>query len=179
MTITLMLLALGLLSIAILLRAARGQRFNIREVSQLESRTQPVDLAAFRNLVDGDEDEFLRAQLPAAEFRRLQRQRMLAAAEYVRRTAHNAAVLLNLGESVRREADPEVAERARQLVNSALRLRMNALLALGTLYVRILLPGSHISLIKVIDTYETLTERAVRLTRVQNPAYAARVSAAM
>ncbi len=179
MMVTIALLALGLLSIAILLRVARGQHVRIQEVSQLERCTQPVDLAAFRNLVDAEEEDFLRAHLPAGEFRGLQRERMLAAAEYVRRTAHNAAVLLNLGETVRRQTEAEVAESARQLVNSALRLRINALLALAMLYVRVVLPGSHLSLGRVIETYETLTDRAVRLTRLQNPAYATRVSAAM
>jgi hypothetical protein len=179
MTVTFALLALGLLSIAILLRVARGQHVRIQEISQLEACTQPVDLPAFRNLVDPEEEKFLREHLSPAEFRRLQRERMLAAAEYVRRTAHNAAVLLNLGEAVRRQTDAEIADSACQLVNSALRLRRNAFLALGTLYLRILFPGSYVSLAGVITTYETLTDRAVRLTRLQNPAYAARVSAAM
>lgn len=179
MTVTFILVAVGLLSFAILLRAARGQKFRIQQVSELDACTQPVDLAAFRNLVDAEEENYLRASLPADEFRRLQRERMLAAAEYVRRTAHNAVVLLSLGEAVRRDADVEVAESARQLVNSALRLRMNALLALGTLYLRIAVPGSHLSLSGVIEKYETLTERVVRLSRLQNPGYAARVSATM
>lgn len=177
MTVTLALIAMAVLALAVLLRAARGQRAAIGSLAELEGRTQPVDLAAFRNLVDESEEEFLRSHLGAAEFRRIQRERLHASVEYVQRTAHNAAMLISLGDVVRRQGEPEVAEVARELVNSALRLRLNAFIALVTLYARLAFPEARLSPGQVIETYQALTERTLRLSRMQSPAYTARLSA--
>lgn len=151
----------------------------VRELPQLERHTRPVDLAAFRNLIDPAEEDYLREHLPADKFRAIQRQRLRAALEYVRRTAYNGAILLRVGEAARRDPNPEVAAAARSLVNDALRLRMNAMLATVVLYGRIVMPEARISVGRVTDTYENLTQGLVRLTRLQHPAYATRVSAAV
>jgi len=177
MTITLIVFAVALLLAALLLRAVRGQAQMVREVPELEGLTRPVDLAALRNLVDPFEEEYLRAHLSRSQFRMIQRQRMRAALEYVERTKHNGAILLRLGEASRRDRNPEVAAAARELVNSALRLRMNALLSTGILYARIVLPEAKISIGYVTDRYENLTNGLVRLTRLQDPTYVTRVSA--
>lgn len=168
--------ALGLL---LLIWALRRQHRPVPDLSALEACTQPVDLAAFRNLIDPAEEDYLRQHLAAAEFRTIQRQRMRAALEYVRRTAYNAAVLLRVGEAASRSRNPEVAAAARALVNDALRLRMNAMLAMVVLYGRIVMPGARISVGRVTDIYENLTQGLVRLARLQDPAQAARVSAAV
>jgi hypothetical protein len=177
MTVTLILAAAALLVAFFLLRAARGHAEIIRDLQDLEGRTQPVDLAAFRNLVDPAEEEYLRAHLRGSQFRTIQRQRLRAALEYIDRMKRNAAILLRLGESVRCDGNPEAATAARELVNSALRLRMNALLSTAVLYVRIATPEAHVSVGRVIDMYKSLTEGVVHLTRLQNPAYAARIAA--
>ena len=43
------------------------------------------------------------------EFRAVQRERMRAALEYIRNSAHNAACLLRLGEAASRSGDPRIA----------------------------------------------------------------------
>ncbi len=179
MTLTLILVAAALLLAALLLRAARGHAQRVRELPQLEGLTRPVDLAAFRNLIDPAEEDYLREHLPAGKFRAIQRQRMRAALEYVRRTAYNGAILLRVGEAARRNPNPEVAAAARELVNNALRLRVNAMLATVVLYGRIVMPEARISVGRVTDAYENLTQGLVRLTRLQHPAHATRISAAI
>ncbi|HEV8523220.1 MAG TPA: hypothetical protein VGQ71_01875 [Terriglobales bacterium] len=176
--ITLIILVLvAVISIAFLLHVTRGRALAIRSLEELDGRTQPVDLPAFRNLVDAAEEDFLRISLSAAEFRALQRARLRAALEYVRRIAHNATILLRLGEAVGESADPEIAVAARELAASALRLRLTAMLAMLVLYARIAVPGARIRLSRLVEIYQQSTERVVRLTRLQNPAYAARVAA--
>jgi len=64
-------------------------------------------------------------------------------------------------------------------MNDALRLRMNAMLATIVLYARIAVPGARISIGRLTDIYENLTQGLVRLTRLQSPARAARVSSAV
>ena len=177
MTTTLIIIAFALAAVLLFLRAARGHAQMVRELPELEGLTCPVDLAAFRNLVDPAEEEYLRQNLPGEEFRHIQRQRMRTALEYVERTAHNSSILLRLGEAVRRNHNPEIAKAGRELVNSALLLRIHARLAVAVLYVRIVLPGTHVSVGRVIDMYESLTQGLVRLTRLQNPAYTARIAA--
>jgi hypothetical protein len=179
MITTSIFVALALVAVLVLFRAVLRHHRPVPDLQALEGYTRPVDLAAFRNLIDPAEEDYLREQLPAGQFRSLQRQRMRAALEYVRRTAHNGAILLRVGEAARRDQNPEVAAAARELVNSALRLRMNAMLATVVLYGRIVMPGARISVGRVTDTYENLTQGLVRLTRLQHPAYATRVSAAI
>jgi len=179
MITTALLIAFALVVVGVLIRAARRRRDPVPDLQALETYTQPVDLAAFRNLIDPAEEDYLRENLPAGRFHTLQRERLRATLEYVRRTAYNSAILLRVGEAARRDQNPEVAAAARTLVNDALRLRMNAMLAMVVLYGRIVMPGARISVGRVTDIYENLTQGLVRLTRLQDPAYAARVSAAV
>ncbi|MGH9670951.1 MAG: hypothetical protein ACRD3A_12675, partial [Terriglobales bacterium] len=126
MITTLILALFGLLMMALLLLAVRGQGGVVRSLQELEGRTQPLDLAAFRNLTDPREEEYLRTQLAPADFRAIHRERLRAALGYVRRAAHNASILLRLGEAARRNADPEIARAAGELAEGALKLRMYA-----------------------------------------------------
>ena len=97
-----LLIAFSVLAVVVLGWAVRRQHRPAPDLHALEQYMRPLDLAAFRNLIDHDEEVYLRAQLPAAAFRSIQRQRMRAALEYVGRTAHNAGILLRAGETARR-----------------------------------------------------------------------------
>ena len=152
---------------------------SVPEVKALEEYTQPVDLAAFRNLVDAAEEDYLREHLSAEKFRAVQRERLRAALQYVERAAGNGAILLRVGEAARSDPNPEVAAAARELVNNAVRLRLNARLATVVLYGRMVMPGARISVGRITDTYESLSQGLVRLTRLRDPSSATRVSAAI
>lgn len=178
--ITVLILGLfALAMMAVLLLAVRGQKVEVRNLQELEGCTRPVDLEAFRNLTDPQEEQYLRERLAPGEFRSIQRERLRAALEYVRRAAHNASVLLRVGEAARANADPEIAQAAGELVESALRLRLYALLAEGLLHARILVPGARWSPARVAADYQGLRERVARLCRLQLPAEAGRISAAL
>jgi len=179
MIVTGILIAFALVTAGLLIRAIRRRRGPVPHLSALDAYTRPVDLPAFRNLIDPAEEHYLRQRLPAGQFRALQRERAHAALDYVRRTAYNGALLLRVGEAASHDQDPEVAAAARALMNDALRLRMKAMLAMVVLYGRMAMPGARISVGRVTDIYENLTQGLVRLTRLQAPAHAARVSAAV
>jgi hypothetical protein len=151
----------------------------VRELQELESRTRPVDLESFRNLTDPAEEEYLRQHLPPAEFREIQQERLRAALGYVERVAYNASLLLRVGEAARENADPEIAQAAGDLVESALRLRLYALLAEGLLRARILVPGGRWSPARVVADYQGVRERVARLCRLQVPERAGRIAAAL
>lgn len=179
MIITLLLVSAALLVLVFLVWAARGQSQAVADLRDLPQQTKPVDLAGFRNLIDPEEEDFLRSSLSAHEFRIIQRQRTLATIAYVRCAAHNAAVLLRLGEAAKRNPDPRVAAAAQQLVNGAVRLRIFAVLALLKLYPATLFPGARVSPTAVLDAYQQLTSVVAQLTRLQHPARTIRITAAL
>jgi len=163
----------------VLIRAALARRVPVPSLQALGEYIKPVDMPAFRNLIDPAEEDYLREHLPANKFRGIQRQRMRAALDYVQRTAYNGAILLRVGEAARRDHNPAIAAAARELVNNAMRLRTNAMLDTVVLYGRIAIPRAPISVGRVTDAYEKLTQGLVRLARLQDPASAARLSAAV
>jgi hypothetical protein len=175
LSLTLIFIALAIL--LLLLYVEGGHNSSVKGLDDLAGRTRPVDLDAFRNLVDPREEDFLRASLLPQEFRDLQRERMRAALEYVRNTSHNAAYLLRLGEAATQSAEPRIVEAGRQLIDSALRLRAYALLSGVVLYVRVLFPETRLSYGKLADNYQHLSTLASQLALMQHPTQAARLSA--
>lgn len=168
------LIAVVVLAMLFLWRLARGQGEPIGTIQDLEGRLVQVDLAAFRNLIDPSQDEFLRGRLSPGEFRSLKRKRCRAALDYVSGTSHNAALLLRLGEAARRSPDVTVAAAGEQLVNAALSTRIYSLMAISELYLEVLLPGFSFPVSNVADRYERLRDSLGRLGYLQQPA-AARV----
>ena len=139
---------------------------------------QPLDIEAFRNLVDPAEDQYLRRRLGAADFRRVRRERLLAMAAYVRVAGRNAALLVRVGQSALAVSDPHTAEAARQLVDNALLLRRNATFALLRIYGALAWPTSGLAATPVLRGYERLSGSAILLGRLQNPGMPVRISAA-
>jgi hypothetical protein len=174
LSLTLIFVALAIL--LLLLYVEGGQNSSVHGLEDLAGRTRPVDLEAFRNLVDPREEDFLRASLLPREFRDLQRERMRAALEYVRNTSHNAAFLLRLGEAATQSAEPRIAQAGRQLIDSALRLRIYALLSGVVLYVRVLFPETRLSYGKLADNYQHLSALASQLALMQHPTDATRLA---
>jgi hypothetical protein len=158
------LVLMALLAVGVAIRLARGQRLS-EEAAQRPGALAEIDMEAFRNLIDADDEAYLRSALPPAMFRRLRRKRLEAIAVYVRSIAFNAAVLLRLGELARRSSDPEVVIAGQQLAAGALRLRLNAFLLLIRLRTEIWIPSAAIG--QVGSTYEQLGALCGHLSRLQ------------
>lgn len=175
LSFTLIFAALAILLLLLYLEG--GHNSSVNRMEDLAGRTRPVDLDAFRNLVDPGEEDFLRAHLLARQFRAVQRERMWAALEYVQNTAHNAAFLLRVGEAATRSTDTRIAQAGKQLIESALRLRACALLSAAKLYLRLVFPEARLSYGRLADLYESLSVLAGQLTRMQQSTQTARLSA--
>jgi len=169
MIITLILVVVSFLAVAFLIKLTHGRGYTAEILQNPTQHIRAVDLDAFRNLVDPEEEEFLRTHLPAAEFRRIQRERLRAAVEYVSCAAQNAAILLRLADAGRRSSDPATAEAADKLVDNAIRLRLYASLAIPRLYLGMVLPGIQISPVRVAERYEQMTRLVVLLGCLQYP----------
>jgi hypothetical protein len=169
MTIPLIFAFAGLLALFLVVLLAKGHLSTNDSLDELASRLRSVDVEAFRNLIDENEEQFLREKLPPREFRRIQRRRNLAAVDYIWCAAQNAAILTRLGEAARQNSDPAIAAAAEKLVGNALRLRLYAFQAIPRLYVTAVVPWAHASPNFVADTYDSMTRQVVMLGCLHYP----------
>lgn len=166
MTVTLIVIALALCAVGLFSMAARGRRRQARQ------SVKPVDLKAFRTLVDRDDELFLRQRLPRGEFSRLKRQRVGVTWRYVSRIAGNAAVVMRMAEAAQASADPQVVEAATQVLETATQIRTQSLVAMAKLSVEYALPSLQLTPAALAPTYQNLRETVLRLGALQTKAAA-------
>jgi hypothetical protein len=167
MTLPLIFLGFGILALIFIVVLAKGQLSSGDNLGELASRLRPIDVEAFRNLIDEGEENFLRERLTAREFRSIYRERMLAAAEYVWCASQNAGILTRLAEAARQDPDPATTAAAEKLLDNALRLRLYAFQVVPRLYLAALLPWTGCKPIFAADTYDTITRQFVMLGCLQ------------
>ena len=183
MTMAIILVLVVAAALALLLILAFVVSRN-RQISAdgLAGQIQPIDVAAFRNLIDPAEDAYLRHRLVVSEFRVVQRARLRATACYVRTAWSNAGVLTRMGQNALAEGDTRTAAAAQQLIDNAALLRQNAAYALLKIYVAMAWPRSNEAGMPalhspVLQNYERLNGNAMLLGRLQNPATPLRIAA--
>jgi len=177
MNLAIFLVIAAVIALSVILRLAVSQSLQAKRTTNLAVSIRPIDIEAFRNLINPDDDEYLRRRLPANRFRRVRRERLRAMAAYVQVAASNAGVLVRVGEAALASGDARVAGAAQQLVNDALLLRRNTTVALARIYVALAWPNSGLATERVVERYERLSGAAMLLGRLQNPAVPVRLSA--
>jgi hypothetical protein len=177
MNLAIILVIAAVLALGILLRLAVTQSLQAKKSANLALAIRPIDIEAFRNLIDPAEESYLRRRLPAARFRTVRRERLRAMAAYVHVASSNAAVLVRVGEAGLASADPQVAGAARQLVIDAVLLRRNTTVALVRIYLALAWPNSEFAAGRVVERYEQLSGAAMLLGRLQNPVVPVRLYA--
>jgi len=176
MNLAIVIVIAAALALGIILRLAVTQSLQARRSTDLAVSIRPIDIEAFRNLINPAEDEYLRCRLPANHFRGVRRERLRAMAAYVHVAASNAAALVRVGEAALASGDARVAEAAQQLVNDALLLRRNTTVALARIYLALAWPNSGFAAVRVVERYERVSGTAMLLGRLQNPALPVRLS---
>jgi hypothetical protein len=177
MNLAIVLVVAAAVALGVILRLAVSRSLELKGSSNSTASICPIDVGAFRNLINPAEDDYLRQHLPSAQFRIVRRVRLRAMAGYVQVAASNAALLVRAGEAALAGGDPRVAEAAQQLVDHALLLRRNTTVALVRIYIALAWPYSTFAAVRVIDRYEQVSGSAMLLGRLQNPAAAVRLSA--
>jgi hypothetical protein len=177
MTLALILVIVAALALVLILSITLSRSLQLTAGSAVARRLEPIDIEAFRNLVDPADNEYLRRRLPASEFRTVQRKRLHAVAAYIRAAGHNAAVLVSVAQPALSSADTATADAARELMDNALLLRRNSTVALLRIYVALAWPQSVLAAAPILHGYEQLSGRAMLLGRLQNPAIPVRISA--
>jgi hypothetical protein len=168
MTIALILVLFSLMALLYVVRLARGNSIKIA-ADELFLSIRPVDIRAFRNLVDPVEEDFLHSRLSPADFRAIHRERLLAAVDYVKGVAHNAGVLIKMGEMARLSADATIAQAGEKLVADSLQLRLYAFQSIARLYIAILLPRVQVRSARIAEGYESMTRLVVLLGCLRFP----------
>jgi len=177
MTLAIILVIAAVLSLAVVFRIAISGSLQLSGKAGIAGQIQPIDVVAFRNLIDPAENEYLRRRLPAREFRRVQRKRLRAADAYVQTAARNAAFLVRMGQMALSSADAPTATAARQLVDEALLLRRNAAFVLLRIYVALAWPTAGFAAAPILDGYNRVAASAMLLGRLQAPSVPVRISA--
>jgi hypothetical protein len=177
MTFLLVLVIAAVLIVIGVRRAVRGFEAEVCDPEQLLGRTQAVDLLAFHNLIDPDEDAYLRSQLSWLSFLRVRQARYWAAVEYVHMAARNAAILVRLGQNAQQSEDVRICEAGKQLLTLAIQTRMLALMAIVQLYLALLVPFWKPSLGSVTQAYSGMRVTLDRVVRWQRPDLAGRIRA--
>jgi hypothetical protein len=149
---------------------ARRSVLSALSYDELSRQLVLVDIAAFRNLVDPNETQYLRENLTPAAFRAVQRQRQIAALAYVKVVARNAALLIAMADPARTSPNPEVAATAQKVVEEALQLRIRSLLLIMKLWAGIALPGLTVAGSSIVDRYQNVSSGFVNLVHLSRPA---------
>lgn len=168
MITALILVVFSLMAMLFLFRFAKGHSVKLAPTALIEN-IRPVDIVAFRNLVDPREEAFLRANLSLSDFRSIHRERLFAAIDYVSGAQHNAAVLVRMGEIARRSSDPSIAQAGERLVSDAILLRLYSSQAIAKLYIAILLPQIQVGVGRIPDSYQTVARQVALLGGLHFP----------
>jgi hypothetical protein len=158
------LVAVGFLALAILVYVAIRSRTRRVDLEKAVESFRSLDIEAFRNLIDADEEAFLRDNLAPKRFREIKRQRAWAAFLYAWEAGGAATALAKVGQAAQRSADPQVAASGAQVAENAFRLRLQTMKACLLLLTEVALPGLQSRSIPfVVDEYERTAQILFRL----------------
>ena len=170
-----LVLLISIAAIAAMYVSLRGHHRELRNIQDIEGSISPVNLASFARITDPRDQDFLRSSLPSKAYRRIQRERILIAIQYVKSAARNAAILIRVGEMQSRVENPEVQARSKALIDECLRLRIICLAAIFMLYVSFLFPEQNVSVMDLIFKYEHMSDSLNLLSMLTDPLLASRV----
>src|ERR1700722_606104 len=156
MTLAIILIVFAILAL-VFLGMTVSRSLQVSKSPELPARIQPVDIEAFRNLVNPDEDEHLRRRLPPTEFRRVQRMRLSAAAAYILVARRNAALLAEIGQAALNPGDAHTVAAATRLIDQAGLLQQNATVAFVRIYIAWLWPNAGLAARPVLEGYRDLS----------------------
>jgi hypothetical protein len=155
----------------------RGTSQPVLRVEDLESRLEIVDLLAFRNLVDPDENKMLRKRLSPAVYRRVQRLRIRAAIAYVEVVYRNAGLTIRLAEHLSKSPQHEIREQATRIQELSIHSRFLALRSLIKLRASLIFPTFDAPVREVTDGYAGIADRIEALCAMTAPLYTSRIAA--
>lgn len=113
-------------------------QFPEREAGDVVEFLQRVDLESLNSLLDPVAEAVLRKSMSSREFRRVQRKRVHLCIEILRRISHNVEIVLQLAETERKNADPDISKSALLLNHIGVPAKVFCVVALIKLRLRLL-----------------------------------------
>lgn len=156
-----LVVALALFALGLFFVAARSRR------NAANDFVRPLDLQAFRTLMDRDDEHFLRESLSRSEFFRAKRQRIAVTLRYVGRISANTAIVLRMAEAARQHSNAEVVQAAAQVVDTATQIRMQCMVAFAKLTAEYMFPSLQLTPALLVPRYQALRETVSRLGTLQ------------
>lgn len=163
------IIALAFVAVAVLLfliYQVRLRYLDQRKIKQI-GQLLPVDLEAFQNLTDPEEERFLRANLSPKDFRKIRRLRLQAAAMYVSVLSENAGKLLAIGQSARNNPDSAIALSGQEIFHCALRLKLWCVFSLLQINITMIFPTLLSPRHGITERYAHITSLVTSLPRKQ------------
>jgi len=179
MTLAIVIVIAAVLALVLILRIAVSRSLQISAGPNLLAQIQPIDVEAFRNLVNPAEDAFLRRRLPASRFRQVRRARpagnfrIRAGGRKKTRLCWCALARSRFGH--RRSQNRECCASAGETTRSC--CVAIATFALIGIHMALAWPNSGLAAVPVIDGYGRLSSSAMLLGRLQHPAIPVRLAA--
>ncbi len=161
MAATTLIFGLAILLATLIWKIALRSVPPISTLEEWEKRKLCVNAKSFALLIDREGEAYLRRSLPPRVFSVVQRKRTMLAKECAERIGKNAAMLLQLAERAEYSPDPRVAAAARRLSNIALRVKLNALLAVWCLRFKWMFPAVEIGVASRYLAYNRLMEMSL------------------
>ena len=158
---TVIVIALALCAVVLFYLAVGSRR------KQAGLSIRPVDLKAFRTLMDRDDELFLRGKLPRGKFFRIKRQRIRVTLRYVSRIGANASAVMRMSEASRLSPMPEVATAAAQVMELATQIRLQCILAITKLALEYAIPSLQFTPAMLVPKYQSLRDNWSRLGDLQ------------
>jgi hypothetical protein len=159
--ITVLVVALALCAVVLFYITVRSRRKHAGVV------IHPVDLNAFRTLMDREDETFLRASLPRGKFFRVKRERIRVTLRYVTRIGANASAVIRMSEAARLSPMPDVAMAAAEVMALATQIRMQCILATTKLSLEYVIPSLQFTPAVLAPKYQTLRDNWSRLGDLQ------------
>ena len=157
-----LLLLSGIATLAVLLLVLWIVRGGSRASSgeQTSHTLYAVDVAALRNLLAQEEDDFLRSMLANSDYHKVRRARVRATQQYLLWIAANCATLLAILRM--KVSDPQLASASdtEMLVRDALKLRTISIGSWALLWVEFLLPDVKLRPATTVKRYEEVRRLA-------------------
>lgn len=137
-TLLFILIALALLAVFSRLAMRRPEASDLNDAL---ATIRGLDIEAFRNLVNPEEEEYLRGKLSPSEFRKIKRERTRAALAYVKALSNVSLQFARFGSAAQHNSDPALANLGKQIATSGTYLRLRTLDASLRLRIAVAFPG--------------------------------------
>ena len=153
MMVALFILISLLILVILLWRIVKGHKTTPEEVFHLNARQRQIDIGVLSLLLSREEDEYLRKVFPAERFRRLKRDRISLARQYLKAIDASTGEFIRAAESVKSSMDVELARAAQEVLPLAFRVRINVRLVQFCLLLEWLFPSLSLGAPRRFDRY--------------------------